>query len=193
MSKKEMIVKYVLGLFAGILLSAAIGAISTVEVMAAPDVVVVNATDVNVRSQANTTSKSYGKVSKGTMLNRSEERADGWSCIDYAGKKAYIKSEFLTPYTLGFASVPLTLDSETVGLVVAAPAATTAAAAAVPAVATTPAVTKSQPASSGGVVWVPRTGSKYHRNPNCSNMRSPSQMSEIDAINAGYSPCKKCY
>lgn len=73
-----------------------VGIGKTVDVFATPDIVVVNATNVNVRSEANTSSKTYGKVKKGTMLNRSEERADGWSCIDYAGKNAYIKSEYLT-------------------------------------------------------------------------------------------------
>ncbi|MBR4573361.1 MAG: hypothetical protein IKO16_00470 [Lachnospiraceae bacterium] len=195
MSRKVTLVKYIVSLLAGFIISVAIGAVNTVEVKAAPDIVMVNATDVNVRSQATTTSKSYGKVSKGTMLNRNEERADGWSCIDYAGKKAYIKSEFLTPYTMGFASVSLPTATETTGLDFALPTATTSAVAAssVPVAATAPAVTKSQPVSSGGTVWIPRTGSKYHRNPNCSNMRSPSSMSESDAINAGYEPCKKCY
>ena len=61
----------------------------------AKDTVVVNAANVNVRSQPNTKSESYGKVSKGTELQRTEERSDGWSCVEYAGKTAYIKSDLL--------------------------------------------------------------------------------------------------
>ena len=68
---------------------------SVVPVLA--DTVVVNATNVNVRSQPNTKSESYGKVSKGTTLQRTEERSDGWSCVEYAGKTAYIKSDLLKP------------------------------------------------------------------------------------------------
>lgn len=47
--------------------------------------------------------------------------------------------------------------------------------------------------SSYGEVWIPRTGSKYHSNSRCSNMKSPSKVSKQDAINWGYTPCKKCY
>lgn len=188
MGKREKITKYIICTIVGIVLSSALELLVPQDVFAAPDIVVVNATNVNVRSQANTTSKSYGKVSKGTMLNRSEERADGWSCIDYAGKKAYVKSEFLTPYTMDMAGVPLTTVTDASTLGVAAP---TAAATAATAVATTPTVSKSQP-SSGGTVWVSRTGSKYHRSSSCSNMKSPSAMTESEAISAGYEPCKKC-
>lgn len=45
----------------------------------------------------------------------------------------------------------------------------------------------------GGTVWIPRTGSKYHSNQYCSNMKNPSQVTEQEAINMGYQPCKKCY
>lgn len=43
------------------------------------------------------------------------------------------------------------------------------------------------------MVWIPRTGSKYHSNPNCSNMKNPSQVSKDQAVSMGYEPCKKCY
>ena len=41
-------------------------------------------------------------------------------------------------------------------------------------------------------VWVTASGSKYHIKQNCSNMRSPKEISLEDAINEGYEPCKKC-
>ena len=184
MGKRKQITKYVICTLVGIVMAAIIEMFGAVDVFAAPDIVVVNATNVNVRSQPNTTSKSYGKVSTGTMLNRSEERADGWSCIDYAGKSAYIKSEFLTPYTSTFAGFPLTSNPST--------ASTTAATTAVSTAASTSANANNRQSSSGGTVWVPRTGSKYHRSSSCSNMKSPTAMSESEAINAGYGPCKKC-
>lgn len=47
--------------------------------------------------------------------------------------------------------------------------------------------------SNSSTVWIPKTGSKYHNNPNCSNMKNPSQVTKSQAINRGYEPCKKCY
>lgn len=42
-------------------------------------------------------------------------------------------------------------------------------------------------------VWIPRSGSKYHSNASCSNMKNPSQVTKSRAIEMGYSACKKCY
>lgn len=47
--------------------------------------------------------------------------------------------------------------------------------------------------SSGGMVWIPQSGSKYHNKSSCSNMKNPSQVSKSDAESMGYEPCKKCY
>lgn len=49
-----------------------------------------------------------------------------------------------------------------------------------------------QPAA-GPLVWIPRTGSKYHSHAGCSNMKNPSQVSLDTAIASGYGACKKCY
>lgn len=43
------------------------------------------------------------------------------------------------------------------------------------------------------MVWIPRSGSKYHSNAGCSNMKNPTQVSIEQAVNLGYEPCKKCY
>ena len=43
------------------------------------------------------------------------------------------------------------------------------------------------------MVWIPKTGSKYHRKSSCSNIKNPSQVSKQTAIQRGYGPCKKCY
>ena len=43
------------------------------------------------------------------------------------------------------------------------------------------------------LVWIPRTGSKYHTHASCSNMKNPSQVSKEQAIAWGFEPCKKCY
>lgn len=43
------------------------------------------------------------------------------------------------------------------------------------------------------MVYVSKTGSKYHRNPNCSNMKNPNCISINEAKNRGLGPCSKCY
>lgn len=46
---------------------------------------------------------------------------------------------------------------------------------------------------SQGEVWVAGSGSKYHNDPDCSNMKSPRAISLDEAIAMGLEPCKKCY
>lgn len=43
------------------------------------------------------------------------------------------------------------------------------------------------------MVWIPRTGSKYHSDSDCSNMKNPEQVTQDTAESRGYEPCKKCY
>ena len=43
------------------------------------------------------------------------------------------------------------------------------------------------------MVWIPKSGSKYHSRSNCCNMKNPTQVSRSEAISRGYEPCKKCY
>ena len=42
------------------------------------------------------------------------------------------------------------------------------------------------------VVYVSRTGNKYHYVENCSGMKNPSRMTLQEAINCGRTPCKDC-
>ncbi|MBR3494236.1 MAG: serine protease [Clostridia bacterium] len=44
-----------------------------------------------------------------------------------------------------------------------------------------------------GVVWITRSGKKYHSTPTCSHMRSPVEISLVEAIANGYEPCGKCF
>lgn len=46
--------------------------------------------------------------------------------------------------------------------------------------------------SSSVMVWIPRTGKKYHKKSTCSNMVSPSQVTLSEAKERGYTPCSKC-
>lgn len=43
------------------------------------------------------------------------------------------------------------------------------------------------------MVWVSRTGSKYHSKSTCSNMRNASQVTLEAALNRGLEPCSKCW
>ena len=42
------------------------------------------------------------------------------------------------------------------------------------------------------MVWVSKTGKKYHSDPSCSNMNSPRQITREEAEKEGYTPCSKC-
>ena len=52
-----------------------------------------------------------------------------------------------------------------------------------------------QPSSQENVlVWIPKSGgSKYHERSTCSGMVEPQQVTMTEAINQGYTHCKKCY
>ena len=43
------------------------------------------------------------------------------------------------------------------------------------------------------MVWIPKTGSKYHSRSDCSNMQAPSQIPLDEAIRQGYESCKRCH
>ncbi|MBQ7841155.1 MAG: SH3 domain-containing protein [Lachnospiraceae bacterium] len=56
----------------------------------------VRATDVvNVRASDSEQAERIGKVQTGEVLKLIESRANGWSKVEYDGKEAFIKSEFL--------------------------------------------------------------------------------------------------
>ena len=49
------------------------------------------------------------------------------------------------------------------------------------------------PTVNSEMVWIPRTGKKFHNNPGCSNMSNPSQVTRSQAEASGFTACKKCY
>ena len=51
--------------------------------------------NVNIRASASTDAESLGKTKTGDVYTRYDKMENGWSKIDYNGKEAYIKSEFL--------------------------------------------------------------------------------------------------
>lgn len=56
---------------------------------------VTTTTTVNVRSSDSEQADKLGKVAEGTKLQVLEQRANGWTKVDYEGKEGYIKTEFL--------------------------------------------------------------------------------------------------
>lgn len=60
-----------------------------------------------------------------------------------------------------------------------------------PSAATAPVIVQEEQKSN--MVWVSGKGKKYHSNPGCSAMKSPTEISLDDAKARGYTACKKCY
>ena len=60
------------------------------------------------------------------------------------------------------------------------------------------ALTVSPESAEGGentetMVWVSKTGSKYHSSPTCSNMKNPTQIPLSTALARGLTPCSRCF
>lgn len=53
--------------------------------------------------------------------------------------------------------------------------------------------TQTESSSSAGMVWIPQSGSRYHRYASCSGMNDPTQVTREEAEAMGYTPCKRCY
>lgn len=50
-----------------------------------------------------------------------------------------------------------------------------------------------EPTQTAAMVWIPKSGSKYHSRSGCSNMKNPSHVTKTQAEASGYTPCKKCW
>ena len=57
----------------------------------------------------------------------------------------------------------------------------------------TPTPNNSVNESGNNLVWIPKSGKKYHSYAGCSNMKNPSQVTKQEAINRGYGQCSKCW
>ena len=53
--------------------------------------------------------------------------------------------------------------------------------------------TSSSPGTSEPMVWISKTGSKYHSKSSCSNMKTPSEVSKSQAESKGLTACSKCW
>ena len=185
---KKKIKKIIVGVLLSLAINLAYEVVDISYAYAAADYVIVNATNVNVRSDASIKSKSLGKVSTGECLLRYEERTDGWSYISYKDKNAYIKTEFLTPYTQIISdttvanSAPATVAMQSSSSNRSVNASSIASSS-----------SSNQTTAVGSMVYISGTGKKYHKKANCSNMKSPSQVTLSEAQGMGLTPCKRCY
>lgn len=50
-----------------------------------------------------------------------------------------------------------------------------------------------KPENKTEMVWITKSGKKYHSHSGCSNMKSPYQVTKDNAIDSGRGPCSKCY
>lgn len=50
-----------------------------------------------------------------------------------------------------------------------------------------------EPEDQNAMVWIPKSGKKYHSYAGCSNMKNPSEVTEESAKALGYTPCSRCY
>lgn len=56
----------------------------------------------------------------------------------------------------------------------------------------TPATKPNADNNNAEMVWIPKSGSKYHSRKSCSGMKNPTEVPKETAIDRGYEPCKKC-
>jgi len=47
--------------------------------------------------------------------------------------------------------------------------------------------------SDADTVWIPASGKKYHKKPDCSGMKNPSEVLKKQAELEGYTACKRCF
>ena len=50
-----------------------------------------------------------------------------------------------------------------------------------------------EPEASAVMVWIPKTGKKYHSHAGCSNMKDPREVTKEEAEERGFTACKKCW
>ena len=150
----------------------------------------VKGSNVNVREKPDIKSKSLGKVNTGTELGLYEKRSDGWSCIDYKGSAAYIKTEFLSDKKVAPVAAAGSTKKSKGGSKKSSN--TGAAATAVAATATAAA------APAAGTYILNKNSKKFH-NPGCSSVSDMSEKNKIvfngtrdEVIAQGYVPCKRC-
>lgn len=57
----------------------------------------------------------------------------------------------------------------------------------------TPSAPAPQSQGNTNLVWIPASGTKYHSNSGCSNMKNPTQVTQDEAVAMGYDACKRCH
>lgn len=122
--------------------------------------------------------------------------ADGVSECYYFNEKGYCLTNTTTPDGKTVNSNGALIISGIVQTQTAQNASTSKSGGSSKSVATQPTQAASKETTSNNkeqMVWVSRTGTKYHSDSNCSNMKNPSHMTQSEAESLGRTPCSKCY
>ncbi len=130
---------------------------------------------VNVRSNPDSGSDLLGTYDRNESIDVIS--TDGsWTKIAYNGAEGYVYSQYLSETKLPDEpqTTPPTEPAREENLPETAPS-------------------DEDGSSSDVMVWIPRTGERYHANSSCSNMKNPTQVTLEEAQSQGYTPCKKCY
>lgn len=121
--------------------------------------------NLNIRSEENTDSEVIGQLAYGDTIEVTSI-SGAWATVLYDGATAYAAAAYLTEGEI--LSESASEAEETLA----------------------ENETEEVPVQ---MVWIPNSGSKYHSNAGCSNMKNPTQVTIDQAVNMGYQPCKKCY
>lgn len=130
---------------------------------------------VNVRSNPDSGSDLLGTYDRNESIDVIS--TDGsWTKIAYNGAEGYVYSQYLSETKLPDEpqTTPPTEPAREENLPETAPS-------------------DEGGSSSDVMVWIPRTGERYHANSSCSIMKNPTQVTLEEAQSQGYTPCKKCY
>lgn len=120
--------------------------------------------NVNVRDLPNTDGNKVGELSVNQQVAVTGQcNETSWYRFDYNGTTAYVSNKYLNESEI------VVRQEERF------------------------AQASESSAANETMVWIPKTGSKYHSNSGCSGMKNPTQVTLSQAESMGYTPCKKCY
>ncbi len=147
---------------------------------------------VKVREQPNTDCVVLGMLAAGASVPVYEQQADGWSLVDYDGKEAYVKSDYLTSEP---AETPAVSATEVITEEQAVPPVEEIVPEQENVTVKVSGQDRSVSLPPGTMVWRSETGTKFHNRNDCGNMNSnkASQITVEQAAKAHMEACENCY
>ncbi len=165
---------------------------------------ITNAKGLNVRKEPKAKAKvAFTLPVTGTVVTILEDATEkdnlSWYKIEYEAQEGYVKAEFIDEVTdkAQYDDIVLALASAASGAAASGKGSGTSGStknASSSTVSSAPSSSGSETTSSGsGSVWIPKSGSKYHKSSSCSGMKGPTKVTLEYAKSHGYSACKKCF